>query len=131
MDRGTLLAARRLVGAAACLLLGGGCTGADARGAQVWALHQYLIGLRRRHPWLHQATTTALRLDNRRYIYQTRQGDEALVVALNIDATPLHVALAEFGMASAQVIAGNAAPAQDIVDAVDVEPHGWRILRPI
>lgn len=103
----------------------------DSRGAQVWALHQYLIGLRRRHPWLHQATTTALRLDNRRYVYETRQGDEALIVALNIDATPLHVALTEFGVGSAQIIAGNAAPAQDIVDAVDVEPHGWRILRPI
>ena len=34
----------------------------DAFGAQVWGLHQYLVGLRRRHPWLHAASTTALRL---------------------------------------------------------------------
>src|ERR1700758_764499 len=36
----------------------------DARQAEVWRLHQYLVGLRRRHPWLHAASTSALRLDN-------------------------------------------------------------------
>jgi cyclomaltodextrinase / maltogenic alpha-amylase / neopullulanase len=46
-----------------------------AFGADVWALHQYLIGLRRRHAWLHAASTTALRLDNRHYVYETRGGD--------------------------------------------------------
>jgi cyclomaltodextrinase / maltogenic alpha-amylase / neopullulanase len=102
----------------------------DARGGRVWALHQYLIGLRRRHPWLHDATTTALRLDNRHYIYQTHHGDDALIVALNIDAAPLHVVLAELGSPRAQVVAGSGAPPQEVVDAVDVEEHGWRILRP-
>lgn len=102
----------------------------DGRGVQVWALHQYLIGLRRRHPWLHEATTTALRLDNRHYIYQTHHGDDALIIALNIDAAPLHVALAELGSSRAQVVAGSGAPPQEVVDAVDVEEHGWRILRP-
>ncbi len=103
----------------------------DSHTAQVWGLHQYLIGLRRRHPWLHGATTTALRLDNQQYIYQTRRGDDALVAALNIDATPLHLPLAELGIGRAEVIAGTAAPPQQMVDAVDVEPHGWRILRPV
>ena len=69
----------------------------DASGAQVWALHQYLIGLRRRHAWLHSASTTALRLDNRHYVYQTRSGDDALLVALNIDDAPLHLALSGAG----------------------------------
>ncbi|MDT0270938.1 alpha-amylase family glycosyl hydrolase, partial [Streptomyces sp. DSM 44915] len=32
-------------------------------------LHQYLIGLRRRHPWLHTATTSPLLLTNTGYVY--------------------------------------------------------------
>ncbi|MGH3558583.1 MAG: DUF3459 domain-containing protein, partial [Mycobacterium sp.] len=101
------------------------------RGIQVWALHQYLIGLRRRHPWLHAASTAAVRLDNRHYVYQTRQGDEALIVALNIDDTPSHVALGELGMGRARVVAGSGAPPEEVVDVVPVEPHGWRILQPL
>jgi cyclomaltodextrinase / maltogenic alpha-amylase / neopullulanase len=103
----------------------------DAFGAEVWALHQYLIGLRRRHPWLHAASTTTLRLANRHYVYETRSGHDALLVALNTDNEPLHLALSELGTAHAQVVAGSAAPPQDIVEAVVVEPHGWRILRPV
>ncbi|SRX95168.1 cyclomaltodextrinase [Actinoplanes friuliensis DSM 7358] [Mycobacterium shimoidei] len=97
----------------------------DEHGAQVWALHQYLIGLRRRHPWLHAATTSTMLLDNRRYLYRTHSGDEALIVALNIDETPLQMSVPR-----AQVIAGSGAPPDDVVDTVLVEPQGWRILRP-
>jgi cyclomaltodextrinase / maltogenic alpha-amylase / neopullulanase len=100
----------------------------DASRAQVWALHQYLIGLRRRHPWLHAASTTALRLDNRHYVYVTRRGDDALLVALNIDDQPLHLVLSELGTGRAEVVAGSAAPPQEVVDAVAIEAHGWRIL---
>ena len=103
----------------------------DASGARVWALHQYLIGLRRRHPWLHMASTTALRLDNRHYVYQVRSGDDVLLVALNIDDAPLRLVLPELGTERAQVLAGSAAPPQDVVDAVVVEAHGWRILGPV
>jgi cyclomaltodextrinase len=103
----------------------------DASGARVWALHQYLIGLRRRHSWLHAASTTTLRLDNRHYVYQTRRGDDALLVALNIDDAPLRLDLPELGIKRAQVLAGSAAPPQKVVDAVVVEPHGWRILSPV
>ena len=70
----------------------------DASGARVWGLHQYLVGLRRRHPWLHAASTTALQLDNRHYVYRTSHGDDALLVALNIDDEPLRLALKELGV---------------------------------
>jgi hypothetical protein len=103
----------------------------DAFGAEVWALHRYLVGLRRRHPWLHAASTTTLRLANRHYVYETRSGDSALLVALNTDNEPLHLALSELGTAPAQVVAGSAAPPQDVVETVVVEPYGWRILRPV
>jgi cyclomaltodextrinase / maltogenic alpha-amylase / neopullulanase len=102
----------------------------DALGAEVWALHQYLIGLRRRHPWLHSAWSTAVRLDNRHYVYETRGGDNALLVALNIDDEPLRLAVSELGTARAEVVGGSAAPPSEVVDTVVVEPHGWRILRP-
>jgi cyclomaltodextrinase / maltogenic alpha-amylase / neopullulanase len=102
----------------------------DKHGIQVWSLHQYLIGLRRRHSWLHAASTTALRLDNRRFVYRSRNGDQALIVALNIDDVALDVVLGELGVDKAHVIAGSGAPPQEVVDVVSIEPHGWRILRP-
>ena len=102
----------------------------DAFGAQLWALHQYLIGLRRRNPWLHAASTTALRLDNRHYVYETCNGDHALLVALNIDDKPQRLVLSELGTARAQVVGGSSAPPQEVVEALVVEPHGWRILSP-
>ena len=39
--------------------------------------------------------------------------------------------LAELGTARAEVLAGSAAPPHEVVDEVIVEPHGWRILRPV
>lgn len=102
----------------------------DAFGAQMWALHQFLVGLRRRHPWLHRASTTALRLENRHYVYETRNGDDALLVALNIGDEPMRVSLPELGTAHRRVVGGSSAPPQERVDALVVEPHGWRILSP-
>jgi len=93
-------------------------------------LHQYLIGLRRRHPWLHAASTTALRLESRHFVYATRSGDDVLLVALNIDDQPLRLELPELGTVRAQVLAGSSAPPQEVVDEVVVEAHGWRILEP-
>lgn len=98
----------------------------DEHGVQIWALHQFLIGLRRRHPWLYAASTTELQLANKQYVYQARHGDESLIVALNIDDTPLRM-----GIPRAEVLAGSGAPPSEVVDVVDVEPHGWRILSSI
>jgi cyclomaltodextrinase / maltogenic alpha-amylase / neopullulanase len=100
----------------------------DARGLDVWSLHRYLIGLRRRHPWLHGASTSTLRLENRQYVYQASHGDQSLIVALNIDEAPLKVRLKA---GPAEVIAGSGAPPPEVVDSFSVEPHGWRILRPV
>ena len=64
-------------------------------------------------------------------MYQSRHGDQALIVALNIDEVPLQVGLDELGVGQAHVIAGSGMLPEEVVDAVSVEPHGWRILRPI
>lgn len=94
-------------------------------------LHQYLIGLRRRHPWLHEATTRAVLLDNRRYVYETRAGDEALLVALNIDDSPWSLPVLELTGRRARIVAGTAAPPDDVVDAAVVAPQGWLLLCPV
>jgi len=94
-------------------------------------LHRYLIGLRRRHPWLHEATTTAVALDNRRYVYETRAGDDALLVALNIDDSPMPLPVAELTGRQALVIAGTAAPPEEVVGDTVVPPQGWLVLKPV
>ena len=55
----------------------------------VLRLHQDLIGLRRRHPWLHRARTTQVELTNTTFVYEVRDGDDALLVALNLGDEPL------------------------------------------
>ena len=96
----------------------------------MFRLHQYLIGLRRRHPWLHTARTSPLQLTNRQYVYQTRSGADALVVALNIDDAPMSVSLPELGFGEGEIVAGSGAPPQTVVCHAEVEPHGWLIIAP-
>jgi cyclomaltodextrinase / maltogenic alpha-amylase / neopullulanase len=96
----------------------------------VFRLHQYLVGLRRRHPWLHRATTTSLCLDNRQFVYLSRHRDDALLVALNIADSPLSITTAELGFDTARVLGGAGMPPEGDVRDVIVEPQGWLILRP-
>jgi len=91
-------------------------------------LHQHLIGLRRRHAWLHTARTTPLRLANSQYVYRTGSGSDALVVALNVDDSPLHLSLSELGVGRGRIAAGSGVPNEDVIDSLDVEPHGWVIV---
>jgi hypothetical protein len=102
----------------------------DKHGHDVFRLHQYLIGLRRRHPWLHTARTSPLRLTNTQYVYTTRNGPDALLVALNIDDAPLTVQLSEFGTGTGQIVAGSGAPSHSMIEDAEIEPHGWLIIAP-
>jgi glycosidase len=97
-------------------------------GHDAFRLHQHLIGLRRRHPWLHRASTSALHLANRQYVYRTSAAEGSLVVALNVDDAPLRKPLSEFGIDSGQVVAGSGVPPEGQTDRIDVEPHGWAII---
>jgi cyclomaltodextrinase / maltogenic alpha-amylase / neopullulanase len=99
-------------------------------GQDVFRLHQHLIGLRRRHPWLHAARTTPLHLTNRHYVYRTHSGDDALVVALNVDDTSLRVSLPELGIDSGRLVAGSGMPNEEVVNVVEVAAHGWAIIAP-
>ncbi|MHC9295979.1 alpha-amylase family protein [Mycobacterium sp. LTG2003] len=99
-------------------------------GADVRRLHQYLIGLRRRHPWLHTATTSALSLTNTQYVYRADGDAGALIVALNVDDAPLRVSLAELGVPAGLVVAGSGAPPQAEVTDPEVAGHSWLIIEP-
>jgi glycosidase len=98
--------------------------------SDVLRFHRYLVGLRRRHPWLHTATTTALSLNNTQYIYRSSAPDGSLIVALNVDDTPLSVPLPDLGVPAGTVIAGSGAPPQSEVVTIEVAPHGWLIIEP-
>ncbi|MGV0850263.1 alpha-amylase family glycosyl hydrolase [Mycolicibacterium phlei] len=102
----------------------------DEHGTDVFRLHQHLIGLRRRHPWLHTARTESLHLTNRQYVYRTSAGADSLIVALNIDDAPLAVSLPDAGVPQGQIIAGSGAPQADTVTAAEVPPHGWLVIAP-
>ncbi len=97
-------------------------------GHDAFRLHQHLIGLRRRHPWLHDARSSALHLANRQYVYRTTSDPGSLVVALNVDDEPLRKSLSELGIGSARIVAGSGVPSEDQIDRLDVEPHGWVVL---
>src|SRR4029077_14714923 len=104
--------------------------GADEPGHDVFRLHQSLIGLRRRPPWLHTARTSPLRLANTQYVYATRHAADVLLVALNVDDGPLSLSLPELGFGAAQIVAGSDAPPESVVSEVEIEPHGWLIIAP-
>lgn len=104
--------------------------GVGEHGYQVFRAHQHLVGLRRRHPWLFTARTTALSVTNSSYVYITRNGDDALVVALNVDDEPLPLALAGLGLGHAEIVAGSGAPPIEVVPDIVVPAHGWLILAP-
>lgn len=85
----------------------------------VLRLHQELIGVRRRHAWLHRARTTQVELTNTTFVYEVREGDDALLVALNLGDEPL----ARPG--GALVVCDDASR-----DRADVAPHGWAVVEP-
>lgn len=59
-------------------------------GRDVYRLHQDLIGVRRRHPWLHRARTEVVDLANRRMTYEALDASRTsrLRVTLDLDADP-------------------------------------------
>jgi len=91
-------------------------------GVGVYRLHQELISLRRRNPWLVRAHTTVLELDNTRLLYRSAQDDHALLVALNLADDDAWFALPG---GTGSVEAGGA----EIQDGrARVPGHGWAVF---
>lgn len=98
-------------------------------GWPVYHLHQELIGLRRRHAWLHRARTTVLTLSNEHLVYQVRAdggagGGGVLTVALNLSGSPAELPVHS---GSGALLAGEAHQHPDR-DAVSLPGCGWAVF---
>lgn len=91
-------------------------------GWPVYRLHQRLIGFRRRHPWLHGATTTVLSLSSRILTYRSGAHDQAVVVALNTGDRPHTVRL---DVPLVYRLQASSRPADPTV--LEVPGHGWEV----
>ncbi|GAB3347086.1 alpha-amylase family glycosyl hydrolase [Modestobacter lapidis] len=95
-------------------------------GAATHRLHQELIGVRRRHRWLHRARTTPLHLANRQLTYASTAGDDRLLVALNLSDD----AVQQPAPAARELLAGDGTlqRAGTAQATVQLAPHGWAVL---
>lgn len=89
--------------------------------------HAALIGLRRRHPWLHTARTRVVEVTNTRLAYEARaaDGSAALLVALNLDGTPWAAAVPPGAVVAA---ASDPGTQPGPGTSVDVPGPGWVVL---
>jgi len=94
-------------------------------GWPTYRVHQDLIGLRRRHPWLIRARTEVLHLENQALAYHCvdPDGGPGLVVLLNLSDDEFAFPL---GVGSRALLLGSvrSGPPEH------VEAHGWAILAP-
>jgi cyclomaltodextrinase len=102
----------------------------SALGWPIYRLHTALIGLRRRHPWLHRAAPVQRELANEFYAYEvagtatTDAGDtpERLLVTLNLADAPKTLQVD----GAAELLLGEATVSSTTV----VTPaHGWAVTR--
>ena len=96
-------------------------------GWPLYHLHQELIGLRRRNPWLHRARTKSVHLTNEQFAYEASDGTRRLIVALSVGAAP-----AELPVPYGKSVLHGAAELKraSSADAAVVLPaHGWAVLQ--
>ena len=95
-------------------------------GWPIYRLHQDLIGLRRRHPWLHRAQTEMLHLASEQMIYRVAAGEQRLVVALSLadEEVRNEVPGAQDILACPGTLAGAGGPEAQVI----LPAHGWAIL---
>jgi cyclomaltodextrinase len=98
-------------------------------GWPAYRLHQDLIGLRRRHSWLHRAQTERLELSNQQFVYRVHHGEQQLAVALNLDDAPARPRLPAW--ATQVLLSGDPkdTPAPS-GEGFSLPAHGWAILSP-
>jgi len=95
-------------------------------GRPTYRLHQDLIGLRRRHDWLHAARVEDVHLANEQYVYAVSDGTHRLLVALNVgmEAVKLDVPYARSAVSGdGELERGDQADA-----AVSLGPHSYTVL---
>ena len=93
-------------------------------GWPVYRLHQDLIGLRRRHPWLDRARTSVQHLTNEAFAFQAVADDAGILVLLNVGDTSFRFPVDVAGFAVAETPDPGTRPA----DPALVPGHSWVIL---
>jgi glycosidase len=96
-------------------------------GWPTYRLHQDLIGLRRRHPWLARANSEVLTLRNEFLAYRVLHPGHGpdLAVLLNLSPDP---ATADLHARPAQYLLGSDDGSSSAAASGTVAPHGWAIL---
>jgi cyclomaltodextrinase len=90
-------------------------------GESTFHLHQELIGLRRRHRWLHTAAPEQVHVANEQLVYAVAGDGERLLVALNLADSPARVP----APGAAALLAGAGTVERD---DVELPAHGWAVL---
>jgi len=94
-------------------------------GWPIYRLHQELIGLRRRHPWLHRAHSRVTLLRNTDFTFETFYQENRLWVALNLADMPIMRTIP----AAVDRLAGDlAVHRKGAVTEITLPPHGWGIV---
>ncbi len=95
----------------------------DGAKPEVFTLHQELIGLRRRHPWLHTARSRTVAVGNDTIALEVAGPDQALIVCLNIGDGEVRTS------GAGTVLAGRDAGLDG--EELVVGPHGWAVTETV
>ena len=94
-------------------------------GWPVYRLHQEVIGIRRKHPWLNRAQSRVIEIRNTDLLYEASADGKRLRVALNIGDAPVTRSID----AAAEKLAGDVAvSAKNGKTELTLPPHGWGVL---
>jgi cyclomaltodextrinase / maltogenic alpha-amylase / neopullulanase len=94
-------------------------------GWPIYRLHQDLIRLRRRHPWLGLARSRVTGLRNTDFTFEAFYQENRLWVALNLADAPIVRAIA----AAVEKLSGDiSVHRKGAVTEITLPPHGWGIL---
>jgi cyclomaltodextrinase len=95
-------------------------------GQPVYHLHQELIGLRRRHPWLHNARTKVTTLSNDHLVYEASSDGAGITVALNLSGMAAQLPVPS---SSRTLLAGRGTRMQNS-NAASIPGYGWAVFGP-
>jgi glycosidase len=94
-------------------------------GWPIYRLHQELIGVRRKHPWLHRAQCRVIEIRNTDLLFEAFADGRKLWVALNIADADVTRTIS----AKADKLAGTAVAVQKSGSTeIALPPHGWGIF---
>jgi cyclomaltodextrinase / maltogenic alpha-amylase / neopullulanase len=96
-------------------------------GWPVYRLHQELIGLRRRHPWLQRAQNRVVGISNTDMLFEASAGEDRLWTALNIaDTATMRTIPAAIERLAGDVVLMRKGDATELT----LPPHGWGVVAP-